>query len=185
MEMIHSSVFLLPQIMSSYHAEIIEEIDYNVELNSSAIKASENRLFINGHEVPLLNLVKGYSYDFNFSSSTVDIDNFGLFFDYNGTIELNSTHNLTRNYDNDILTVVFAEDFEQESIFYKLIDSPYSGNKINLIDSQNRFSLSFANQSDISNTITHDLHLKPNFQKENTLHRYIPWNSPQPEAQFQ
>ena len=159
------------------HWEILNDIDFVVEFNASEINSSNQRIFINQLEAPQLTLVKGYTYDFNYSS--ISGNDFMLYFDEDGTSSLGSDDNVSVDPTDKILTFSIPIDFSDEEIFYKFAGSQYSGNKIKILDTSDGFSLNFTNQSTLSKTILHDLHLEAHFERGyHQIEQILPEQSP-------
>ena len=152
------------------HWETIKSNDYTVTMGQSSIFGSLAKISIDGRESPSLNLVRGYTYEFN-----VQLEEDNPF--YISTSEYNDDTFADEYLDgvpnsritNGVLTFSVPINAPNQ-LFYHSAKYSYSGNLIRILTKSDSHVLPNPNDSEIKVAIDHDIQLKAVFKdKEHKL----------------
>ena len=152
------------------HWETIKSNDYTVTMGQSSIFGSLAKISIDGRESPSLNLVRGYTYEFN-----VQLEEDNPF--YISTSEYNDDTFADEYLDgvtnsritNGVLTFSVPINAPNQ-LYYHSAKYSYSGNLIRILTKSDSHVLPHPNDSEIKVAIDHDIQLKAVFKdKEHKL----------------
>ena len=144
------------------------EIDRNLSEHSflvtkgfSTLHSSDSRMFINGTEAPELALARGFTYRFDYNFS----DDAFIFFSTSASAELDENYTTGVLHDTASNQMTFSvESSAPDYLYYHHSKSPYSGNRIKIIDINESKLLPAPTQPFANPSITADLQIRANFQ---------------------
>ncbi|MEC8355077.1 MAG: hypothetical protein VXZ37_00515 [Verrucomicrobiota bacterium] len=144
-----------------YSWELNKTIDYIVSRENSSVTTDETRLFIDGKESPVLNLVRGFTY--RFLSQLPANENLFLGLNKNDSQSSAYENGVTDTQNSDgFLTFTVPTD-APDQLYYCSSQQSYSGNNINIISKTDEEILPFPNESQIEPVLDFDLALHATF----------------------
>ena len=145
------------------------EVDLNqssqpisVTKSFSNIQPLDSRLFVNDNEAPVLELIRGFTYRFDYSFSDS-----GAFIFLSTSAEAEEDKNYTTGVihapDSNQLYFTVAND-APDSLFYHFSAGPYLGNQIMVTDLNESHFIVSPDQSNIQPSITKNIKVRANFE---------------------
>ena len=144
-----------------YSWELNKTVEYIVTRENSSISTNETRLFIDAKESPVLNLVRGFTYQFSSQLPANETLFLGLNkYDSQSSAYVSGVTD-TQNSDGFLTFTVPADAPAQ--LYYCSSQESYSGNMINIISKTDEEILPFPNESQIEPVLDFDLALHATF----------------------